>query len=172
MKNIELRSTIEVDLEKYIQDKVDKIARDSYFRPDTEVKEVDKKNLIIMLQSAKKDMKDEHNEALKLYEKAIARYEEVAAKFFKSKKDKSKLNDPPQKPKLPISYHKLDGYINMFDTIVGDKITLKIQFLEKIFLELSKGIEDIEQKERELTRCISGSVCYFVSNAEGNDYND
>jgi hypothetical protein len=155
---------VEVDLEKFIQDKVY-----NYNIEKLDMMNVDKKILISMLLASKKEMEKEFAKSQELYEKAILRYTEISGKLIKSKKDKNKIKSPPERPKLPISYHKIDGYINLFDTIIGDKLMLKLTFLEKLFLETAKGLEEIESREREYSQCISGSACYFYADLEMED---
>lgn len=147
---------ITVDIEKYIQDKVESYYKSHSYQPreDVDEKEINKEYILSELENAKSTMLEENKEAIKLWKELSDAYFEYMKKHPGSKQ----LGNLPEKPKLSNSYYKIDGYSQMFKTIIGDTLKLKLSFLEKIFIEIVQGITDAKEATAYMAYCSSGSA--------------
>ena len=147
---------ITVDIEKYIQDKIEAYNKTHTYTPreDVDEKEINKEYLLSELEKAKVTMLEENKEAINLWKELSDAYFEYMKKHPGSKQ----LGNLPEKPKLSQSYYKIDGYSQMFKTIIGDTLKLKLSFLEKIFIEIVQGITNAKETTAYMAYCCSGNA--------------
>jgi hypothetical protein len=142
---------VNVELEKYIDIRVEEGVREE-FRIATTYKLSDKKAIVRELEKAKARIEEEHKKALKLWQEAL----DVYFKYMSEHRGGRMVKDPPKKPEIASSYDKIDGYISMFNVMTEEKTIFSIEFLEKVFLEVARGIEDAKKSTAYMAYCASG----------------
>jgi len=114
---------------------------------------VNKDVIIKRLEEVKKQIKDRHDEALKVWDKAV----EVYSEFMKKQMGSNSLKFP-QKPKMPDAYEEINGYIDLFSSLVDNEIYLDMEYLENIFLNSKQSINKQKSEYYNLCSFTSGST--------------
>jgi len=158
---------VNVELEKYINDRVESGVSER-FVSSSNYKRANIKRIIDELTKAKKNIEDEHKKALTLWKEAI----DVYFEYLKTHRGSRMSQDPPKKPEMSSSYNKIDGYISLFTVLVDDDSLFTVDFLEKVFLEVARGIDEAKKTTAYMAYCSSGSV-YAMSDftLSANDVN-
>jgi hypothetical protein len=150
---------VDVELEKYIDGKVEQGIIDGTHNGYS-YKLTNIKCVIEELTKAKKLIEEEHVKALKLWEEAT----DVYFEYMKSHRGGGRMaKDPPKKPEMSASYDKIDGYISLFTVLVNEESIFTLDFLEKIFLEVARGVEEAKHTTAFMAYCASG-CSYATSN--------
>ena len=114
--------------------------------------EVNKKQTLICLKKIKKEIDKKYKETMTLWDKSVKLYSE----FLEKAPGSQQMKPPAAKPTLPESVDIVKGYIDMFESISGDKIMLLTNFVEKMYLDSIRGISDIRKKRDAMMVAMSG----------------
>lgn len=153
---VEIKTQLET-LEKLIEERVNKKVNNNIKIKKAENElykvKVDKDKMIKQLQNVKKSIKTRHEEALKIWDKAVEVYADMMKKQLGSKQLKF-----PEKPRMPHSYETINGYIDMFETFIDKSIYLDMCMLEQIFINTKSGINTQKDAMYNLSCITSGSA--------------
>lgn len=145
---VELKVALD-DLEQLIESRANKKLVESY-----KVVSVNRERLIKRLIKARKSIIEKLDESKELWKQGVELYYDLMKKNLGSQS----IQRPPNKPSLPAEYDNIEGYIDMFESIENEGLSLELIFLEKIFLEVARGLTTIRDTYNAMAFYCSGSA--------------
>ena len=151
---------VTVDVAKLLQDYTDlqrefnsAITRENNISP--RIVKVNKKTLLAELESAQKEVEEQHKKAMLVWRRAF----NIFSKHIASNPGSQQIRNPGEMPKYPKQYDVIKSNIRMIKPIYGpDTITLELDFLKGLFKTVEEAVADARWSTANYVSMASGAT--------------